>query len=220
MNERRWIVILTLSLSAAGCGGMASSNGGRAQTITAAPSLASTASSSAASAVNVPAQLRSLLLTVNDMPTGYRVDNSKSARHNDTSFCHQRLPQSPRAADASFIKGTFGPFIGERISDYGSASAASAAFDDGTNLLNHCTSYTDKKGERYTLSALSFPATGDRSFALHLDIHTKQIDGAGDVVYILRGPLILSVDTVSVFGDNPDLLATLAPKAYTRMTRG
>jgi hypothetical protein len=152
------------------------------------------------------AELRSALLTVGDLPTGYSLDAEAGADGSDPAdggneecdrvFDHMRGSGSAlRAGGAStaeieFTRGEYGPFISQSLVSGADRAAVFAAFEAFRRVPDQCREFTEEDDDgsfTVRLSAESFPTVGEDSFAIKLDA-----SGAGEGITVtLGGYLVL-----------------------------
>lgn len=173
--------------------------------VTASPgsSLAATPASTPAPSPTTAAQARSaadlqrVLLTLDDMPTGFTIDTPSSGTGSQP--CGKSTELRARAAqtvEADFTKGGLGPFISETLGTYKSGEAKDA-FDGARKLFEDCRTWTepDKDGKttEYKIAPLSFPKLGDQTYAIRMDIKGGGFVGQADLVFVRRGDTILLI---------------------------
>jgi hypothetical protein len=162
-----------------------------------------------------------LLLSINDLPTGWAINNAS----NDSSpgpACLATLKKSfdaTKKADVTFVSGTSAPQLVHAVGTYADASTASAAFDRGTGILDGCKdiSFTSS-GKKYTgaIGAMSFPATGDRSKAWAMSLSNSGLTIGIDVVLFLKGSAIEEVALLDLGSPDTDDLKTFCDAAVAK----
>jgi hypothetical protein len=160
-------------------------------------------------------ELKKLLLTLPDLPTGWSIDPSQSNPDDTSAFSgcpslnnmDKTFPSTARA-NIDLTKSTEGPFAGEKLQSYSgdNATKGMAALRPAAAA---CTSIksTAPDGTVYdlTMAEMSFPAIGDESVAFQLtgNINTTPVDG--QFVYARKGNLVSAISAVAVNGNKVDL---------------
>lgn len=179
-------------------------------------------------------QARAALLTVQDLPTGWSVDNSDDSESNSSDTitprkCDALLRTLKDAsagrvvakAEARFTAGGFGPFLSHAVSSYESSMASQV--QKTTKALSECSNFTstDDKGvkTKYEASALSFPNLGDRTLALRLSGSTEGIDVVFDVVMVAIGYNTVSLIVGGLTSMKGSELEDLAKKAIAKLDK-
>ena len=174
-------------------------------------------------------QLISVLPTVEDLPTGWKVDTAPAAAPEDDDNSTVTPPECgvlfdglrdgggtrDSAATATYSAGTLGPVLDVEIRYYPSGFDASA-LDAFAEALGQCPTFTiadPAEGSiTFAASALSFPNLGDSTLAVRL---AAEADG-----------LELVSDTVAVGLDRYQILfvsgglTTMDPAALESIARG
>lgn len=213
--RRAVAVIVTAGVVAAsGCSGAQSPP--RAQTVPRTPTSEPTADATSAAPLLpiTEQQLQAVALTINDMPTGFHTDTALHPDSGGTNYLCNRPGRTKPAMKLFelFVKTNYGPFVGETLSSYSSTQSAQLAFDQTVAAGSACHSYTSD-GSTTTLSAMSFPAMGQRTFALH-DSDSEGVET--DHVYVLQGRVLLHISVGGTVAD-PDLLSAMAHLAVKRV---
>jgi len=193
---KRVAVALMVLLPLAGCGGSSSSD--RAKTITpGAGSTSATASAPAAAGKALTAaQLKAALITVADLPTGYKVDPDPSDDDNskttsDNPECQKRFEaldakdSTAPSAEADFVGTSAGSVLQTKLIAASSEAEAKKKLSDFAVLLSDCPKLTlnDEDGKtEVTFSALSFPNLGDETLALGAEIKNAGFEAQGNYV--------------------------------------
>lgn len=186
-------MIVALSVIAAMASACSSTTNGAAST-NSKPGPSSTVSSPADTMTSGPstADLRSQLLSVSDLPTGWSVDSSSSDDSAAPACLRQvkAITHTAERAEAYFIKGTDLPTLGDSIGNYASAAVARQKFTSATAILNACRDISfDLNGTHITgsLGAMSFPKFGDQSAAWQMTLSAEGETAGGDAVLIQKG---------------------------------
>jgi hypothetical protein len=167
----------------------------------AAPSSSTTTTSSAGIAPSVSTtaapNVQSLLLSINDLPTGWTVDNSANSPGSLSCVPADLAHGSLHHADISFAQNGSLPILDESLGIW--ASAASV-FAGGVTALNRCKAFTTTgSGTNYsgTLGAMSSPTYGDQSAAYNANLTIQGLDVNEGFVVVRKGSYIALV----VLGD-------------------
>lgn len=179
-----------------------------------------------AAATTVPAndpELEALLLTIDDMPTGWAVDTSgnagtffadeATADTEPTDECIDEfnpLDGAPHA-EVAFAGDTMFDLLGQGIARTDQASQIVAQFAD---LLERCPTSTDDNGVTSTFGAMSFPELGDATIGIRATNDSFPIPVA--VVIIAEDDVLVMLSGVGEGADG-ELLETLARTALDRI---
>ena len=155
---------------------------------TPAPRVTATPAASPAAAASV--DLTRALLALEDMPADWR---SAASDGGTAQPCGQRPALSTQAArqvEASYQRGSLGPFVSHTVASYRPGDAA-RAMDSTRRLFEECREWEGSHlGSQFTfrVSTLPFPDLGDQSFALRLDADGPLLLVAQtDLVFVRRG---------------------------------
>lgn len=203
---------LPLVVLSAGCGG---SSGGdaddtRARTVTAPSSAGEDSAAGGGQRTLSAAELKRALLTVTDLPTGYKVDTSPQRDDRDDSSgenaeCTQKFEalsgqntdKGSAQAKAKFEGPSFGTILQEDLSSFKEENGLSDRFDALAEVLSSCPRFTstDSKGTRtaYTVGALSFPKLGDDTLALAINVKTTDFGRAINIAAVRLGKNVMFV---------------------------
>jgi hypothetical protein len=194
-------VVVAILLTGAGCGGGSPSppSGGTNAT---SPANAST-STARQPAFSPPRtgpladHLTKSLLTIHDVPGGWRLSQDARGDPEDTDFCGQNLSsiEAHRTklaeVEVGFERGSDGPFLVHAIAAYPEGTAQ-ATMDRLTAAIASCVEITvrDDEGTASTwqVQPLSFPSLGDQSVAFREFQTVNQVEAV--VVYLRRGNLV------------------------------
>ena len=203
-----WLIIPTLALTAAACGGS-----DKADTVdnpppaTATPTTAPTNSGPAATPTDSPIDpgvLAKAVLELSDMPSGFAV-SAPGDSSDDDDFCGiaASIKEPKNRVDATFEMSTFGPFIIQRIDLQNSRGDAGSVLDGIRDSFKKCgATWTDTATPPTTwnISALNFPKVGDDTFAVRISTNNVAFFGTAqvDYVYFRRGPAVSGVAYVAV----------------------
>jgi hypothetical protein len=224
----RWLrvvpfaVVVAAAVALAGCSSAQSGKGSVSSP--AGQSAGSGASAGSGSTSAAPRDLKSQLLTVSELPTGWALDNSAANNTNDTTppcLAAVKAKVEPAAkADQDFVKGTDFPALSQHIGDFGSSSAASSPFSDMTSTLDGCrdVSFTSE-GTKITgsIGQMSFAKLGDRSEAWQMVLSAQGQTVGIDLVLVQRNREL----ELLLYGElgSPDVgqFTALASKAVAKL---
>jgi hypothetical protein len=165
--------------------------GGGSNATTSSTASTSTQASTCSSA-DPPLQASSLLLTVNDLPAGWSVDNSA----NSAVECLNAALKSASPlsyAHQNFASGGSLPELGEQAGVYASGSQA---FAKEKASLDGCTSFTvtqQGQTETFSVGATSFPPYGNESAAYTASATISGTAVAQGVVLVRKGNSLVLV---------------------------
>lgn len=152
------------------------------------------------------AQLESVLLTIEDVPTGYAVYTDPTPDDNGSSLCDGYDPASEHPelakANADFSQGgETGPFIYNSVAVF-SPGEAEAFMESMSDAFNACQTFTETNADgttyTFTLSPLSFPSFGDETLATRATFDAGIVSGVADLVYVRNGNSIFQVSTLGM----------------------
>jgi hypothetical protein len=156
-------------------------------------------------------QLSGALLSINDMPTGYSSDNAAQGKDSKTGFCNMRQALTGYTrVGASFEKSEAGPLIGEVLRAYASSSRAEGEVLKAQSAASSCTTFSTS-GTKASLHALSYPAVGDKSFAVQLSAGSTTSDL---VIFSFRNVLV-EMEAAGLGTPNVALLQRFTDKALS-----
>lgn len=222
---RRAMMIAAVAIVlAAGCSagrGNAASTVGTASPATTAPSPASTAAGAPPGLS--AADLKGMLLTVSDLPTGWSVDNSSKSSADDTTngfACMQPIEDENKNlpnAGITFVQGSL-PQMVEGLTYDGPTVAK--RFDDAVKTLDGCTDVSiasNGQTAKGSIGAMSFPTVGDESAAYAANLDLGGVSVGIDLVIARKGDVALVMFLVD--GGSPDttMLQTSATKALAKV---
>ncbi len=209
---------MVLTVALAGCGGGgdgAGTSDDRARTVVA-PATAAPDTVRGVDKALTESQLRSALLTVADLPTGYKAiasseDDSSGTQGNDEgcSAKFERLGGNDDNA-AAHVEATFqgaglGTVLEQGLESYDDEDELRGYFDEVVSVLSDCPSFstTDEKGIKtdFSVGALSFPKLGDDTVALAVTGKTPDFNLALNVVIVRLGRNVMSVSQGGLTAD-------------------
>lgn len=215
MGRAKALTCAVLLLLATACG---EGDSDRAETVSTPPSdptPTATASPDAAAKDSEsdaePADAEAVLLTVEDMPTGWSTDPSDDGDDgpdDGANLCDQDPVdefEPASEATANFAAGNMGPFL-EHIVAVFDDGQAEQALDMMLDALESCDEWTEDTEDgttTYRPSPLSFPTFGDQTVAVRIDVESEMVNGTADMIAWRRGDA-LSVVIASAIFEAPD----------------
>lgn len=212
MNIRVPVVTIALAstIGATACGSGGGDDSDRAQTISVPSSAAPPAAKGGGDKTLTEAQLKDALLTVTDLPTGYKVDPDPSEDDDETTGENAECSKKFKSLDDDDTDGTKvaemeanfeGPQLGsvlqQSLASYKNEDGLSEQFDKVASVLSECPRFStvDKAGEKtdFTIGALSFPKLGDNTLALGINIKTPDISATANIVVVRVGRNLMMV---------------------------
>lgn len=182
-----------------------SSAGGQAATLANPTTTAGahTTASTADTGYPTSAQLQNELLAITDMPTGWSAVPDTGSGGAASCPALNGGGRMPSNAKAQYEKSALGPLVGEGLAA-GSAAAENADWSRVQTALNTCRSYTSDNGDgtttAWTLSALSFPAYGQATYALAVTATDSGVTLSGDVILVRKAGVLVTVTVLGVGG--------------------
>jgi hypothetical protein len=144
---------------------------------------------------------KSKLLTISEMPAGWRIDNSSSnAGGIGGTKCLAGLNKAnktPGQAEVSFDDGAGVPSVGEIL---GSGKKLVRAFSEIAVHLKECKTLTLKENGANvsgTIGALSFPTMGAKSWAFQITFNIKGVTAGFDLIVFAAGSYVGAL----IYGD-------------------
>jgi hypothetical protein len=196
----RWAVLVpsVVFLAVAGCSSGSSTTAATTTTTTRAAS---------APAVADPTPW---LLTLQDLPTGWSVgtaSDSKAGICNGPELSKVASTNGGRSATAYFKKGN-SDVLNQGTYAFATPETADKVIDAITAQAHSCKSWTrhvDGRDFTATPGDLSFPTSGDRTYAFHVDVKTGDTTVGGDYVFVREGANVTAVARVGLFSDTDEL---------------
>jgi hypothetical protein len=168
------------------------------------------------------ADVRGQLLTVADLPTGWKVDNSDDGDDNsDEPSCMKdldSLPDPRPEADVSFVQGDGVPMLMENVGYAG--DAAERYMSRVAEALNGCTDVSfDADGDtmRGTIGAMSFPKLGDDARAWSMAFTIQGIPFVFDLVFARKGDELLMIGYADLGSPDVSELESFTRKALAKL---
>lgn len=204
-----------LILLMAACGGGDDGSDDRATTVTAPttePADTGEEKNEGSDGPLTQAQLEAALLTVQELPTGYKqgtvTPDDDSPTQSDNPECAERFKkideepsQQVAKAEAAFEGSGLGTILEQTLASFEDEDFVSDRLAEFTTLFSDCPSFsiTDEAGETstVTISALSFPKLGDETVAFAAGIETADFNLTLNVAAIRVGS---SLQTISQGG--------------------
>ena len=169
-------------LAGTACGGDGDAGGTAATTAPATTSATPTPTPTPTGGQKATAEQRkAALLTVEDMPTGWSIDEDDDDDSGPfgegcapLTALEKKYPDEGDDAEIAFTQGELGPLFGEEVSSLDTADEVSTRIADLKEALGECPSFTykDDRGatQRVTIAPVSFPTVGDESFAVRISV--------------------------------------------------
>lgn len=188
MSTMRILAACLLSVSLASCGG----GGEKSNEPTSVPSAATKSAqpSKEPSPAITKQELPEVILSVDEMPTGYAKDGKDDDGTPTSRYCDYK----PKHKQLMGISRTFNrddvDIVNASVRVFESAAVAREAMAQVKSVLDDGCTEQSLEGEKYRFGLVSAPSAGDQSYAVRADIKS-----GGSVVnwYVLRGPAVLTV---------------------------
>lgn len=231
------LAAITLAACSGGGDDRARTVEGLTETETTATTAPATADDDTTSPEEEPAasgDLDDLVLTLDDMPSGWTTapelsegDDDDTAG-SDTSFCgvdDAELDiddEATRSAEAAFKESDFGPFVLHAIGEVPDPAVAEQALDTMLDAASQCEEWTETDDEgaeiTYSISPLSFDNVGDDTIAFRMSADTEMMPLTIDMVMWKQGSYLSLVSVFGVGGgSDADLLTELVEEAAGRL---
>ncbi|MEO6885984.1 MAG: hypothetical protein ABI232_06825 [Jatrophihabitantaceae bacterium] len=184
-----------------------------------------TAAPSSSAAPNV----KSLLLTVTDLPAGWSEDTSSDTDNTPPPSCLAALTQGgsgnsndDASRDASFTNGPEGlPLLEETLIPAVSSDTASAAFNVLKGALNGCRNLSFiESGQKITgtiAPITTIASLGDASAAWAMTFKIQGLTLAMDVVAVQKGSFIVMLLYGNLGSADPTTVTDLAKRAVAKL---
>ncbi|MGC2150399.1 MAG: DUF4352 domain-containing protein [Terriglobales bacterium] len=168
------------------------------------------------------AKLSSQLLSINQMPTGWSVDNSSSG---DGVGCLSKTLEPKGITQTSKAESQFQanggvPAIDEKIATY---TSATGAFQKILANLAKCKRITGKSsGNKVTgtIGEMSFPPFGDESAAFAISLTTQGTTFSGAFDIVREGKVIMGIEEFSASTVNIPQFHNFVVKALAKLGGG
>ena len=158
-------------------------------------------------------ELKSVVLSLDEMPTGFAVDPDPSEESEDdfTSGdpgCQALVESSDNKenevaqAVVAFTQGDFGPFVEETVS-IAKIGTAADNFSDARKGLKDCDSYVAGTGDdtaKIKVGAMSFPNLGDETLAYQRSGDASGFPFTGHAVAVRLGDNVVFVTALGIGG--------------------
>lgn len=164
-------------------------------------------------------QLRSKLLTLSNLPTGWTVDNSSSGGGAVSGGCLagvKQAPKSERKVTASFENGQLPQLEEELVSGH----TATSAYNRLNKVLARCKHFSEtSNGETlaFTVGAMSFPPIGDGSSAYGVTFSVKGINAGADFVLFKVGSVAGVIEYADIGQPDPGQLQAFVTEAVNKV---
>src|SRR3954447_8200458 len=167
--------------------------------------------------------LASQLLTIDDVPSGWSIDNSGDSGDSSEPPClrNSQAAEAPIHTERSFAAPDSIPSADQGITYYETQNRAVSRYASGVALLDKCTdvSFTADDGSKITgtIGRLSFPTVGERSAAYTLVFEAQGITLGMYIVAIQKGAEVETVFYADLNTPSLAEFATLVNKAVAKM---
>jgi hypothetical protein len=168
------------------------------------------------------ADVKSQLLTVADLPAGWKVDNSKGGNDNSgepSCLAGMDAMADPEpAADITFVQADGIPMLIENIGYVG--DSAKRYMSAATEALDGCTDVSfnaDGDTLRGTVSSLTFPQLGDEARAWRMAFTVQGIAFDFDLAFVRKGSELLMIGYANLGMRPPAELELFATRALAKM---
>jgi hypothetical protein len=215
------VVAVVAALGLVGCSstseGTPDSSGGGPSSGVRAP-----ASDPAGKATLTAADVRGQLLTVADLPAGWKVDNSDDGNDDsDEPSCMkslESLPDPKPEADITFVQGDGVPMLMENVGYVG--NAAERYMSLAAKALDGCTNVSfDADGDtlRGTIGAMSFPKLRADARAWSMAFTIQGVPFDFDLVFARKGGELLMVGYADLGSPDVSELVSFTRKALAKL---
>jgi hypothetical protein len=164
-----------------------------------------------------PPNLKPLLLSVTDLPTGWSVDNSKSGGSSTFKGCKTfNTVNQTDSASTEFTDGGL-PVLVESL---GWSPNAPALLKSGIANVNQCKSMTisnNGQTEKATMGPMSFPTVGSKSAAYQMIVNIKGLNVDFDIVIAQKGNYLVLVALGDLGPPNTTQLQQFVSAAMTKI---
>ena len=164
-------------------------------------------------------QLRSKLLSLSNLPTGWTVDNSSSGGGAATGGCLAGVKQAPKSETkviAKFENGQLPDLQEELVTGHGSL----AAYNRLNRVLAGCKHFTESSDGQtltFTVGAMSFPAVGTESSAYGVTMTVKGINAGVDFVLFRIGSIAGVIEYADIGQPNSSQLQAFVTEAVNKV---
>ena len=163
-------------------------------------------------------ELKAAALAIPDLPFGWAV-SPPSADSSVTAPCAALTPsgsaQLPAQTETDFQASEDGPFLQEILAS-GPAQQVRDVWASIRQAASRC-SATASGTDTTRLSATSFPAYGDESYALRLTASRSGVSYDGDVVVVRKGQVYIEVAAFGMGGVAASTVQQLVGKAVDKV---
>lgn len=162
--------------------------------------------------------LAGVLLTVNDMPSGWSVSPPDAEDADEFCKAAPDYREPTLESEVSFQESDFGPFV---IESAGTYDDAKAFMTEIRKVVEACRDFTETDDDgtesKGSFQPLSFPKFGEETFATRLSGNSGGFPISGDIVFVrLDDELVLLCGSLGVVGGGVDGFEALVRKAVER----
>lgn len=178
--------------------------------------------------------LKTHLLTVEDLPTGFSVDEDDTDANGTISstdpHCRALVdlmnsdgkpPGAIASADTSFTKSELGPNIATGLASFPTAQAAQSLLDTVSKAMQGCSrlTETDKDGTSYdfAVAPLKSPTVGDASSATRMSADIGGYPAQVDIVLARVGSTLLYVANTGLGDTDSELTQDVVKRAVAKL---
>ncbi len=164
-------------------------------------------------------QLRSKLLTISNMPTGWTVDNSSSGSGGASGGCLAGVKQAPKSENkvtASFENGQLPQLEEELVSGH----EGTAAYNRLNKVLAGCKHFSVASNGQtltFTVGAMSFPTVGDETNAYAVSFSVRGVNAAADFVLFKVGSVAGLIEYADIGQPDPNQLQGFVIEAVNKI---
>lgn len=166
------------------------------------------------------AQLKTVILGLSDMPTGYAEDRDQEKNTSSAGFCKAKATQkATNSAVFAAADGNF-PEYEEGLGAFLTANQAAAALHAFGAIVDSCPS--DKvDGNTVYYAKVNLPAKGDENAAIRISASVKSngltFSIAGDFYLVRVGSVVITSSLLDLGTPDDDLLGQLTDKAIAKV---
>jgi hypothetical protein len=162
-----------------------------------------------------------MLLSVNDLPTGWAVDNSPSSGGGISGCQGFEATNSKETSKAQIAFDQSGglPELEESLGGFTSADVATL-YQQGVTALNACKTFSfQDNGQtiQASLGAMSFPQVGAESKAYTMSFSVDGINAAFDIVVARKGTTIVVVGLADIGAPDTGQFQALVNTAFDKV---
>ncbi|MGA8370556.1 MAG: hypothetical protein WB765_10540 [Acidimicrobiales bacterium] len=149
--------------------------------------------------------IKSKVLQISDLPTGWSVDNSTSS-DTTTAGCLSNLKEAPRGVprvSESFQNGSSVPELGETLETRPGSSKRWNALNRALSQCKTISLQQEGKTVKGSVGAMSFPKVGDQSSAYAVTLPIEGINVGFDIILFRVGSYVAAITYADI--GSPDV---------------